>query len=128
MKTKLLILVSVLSLCLFASVHSYAQLTEDNLDYQSQMDGEFGPTSLDPVFLTGKVNHITQTVSGTFHFNLGIVTFWVIDEAGQLCVSEEVNAVKNGTYEINLSQQKTGKYTIICFIPGETKQVAYFKL
>lgn len=128
MKTKLLILVSVLSMCLFISVDSFAQLTEDNLDYQSQMDGEFGPTSLDPVFLTGKVNHATQTISGTFNFNLGIVTFWVVDEAGQLCVTEEINAVENGSYEIKLNSLKTGKYSIICFIPGETKQVAYFEL
>lgn len=107
---------------------SFAQLTEENLDLQSQWDAEFGPVSLEPEYLTATLSHVNKTISGTFAFNYGNVTFWIINEAGELCLSEEVSASANGTYLLELNPLKPGKYRLQCFLPGDPMQFAYFEL
>ncbi|MDE5639113.1 MAG: hypothetical protein K2I47_04880, partial [Odoribacter sp.] len=98
MKTKLFMWMCVLGACFLFPKISFAQLTEENLDLQSQWDAEFGPVSLEPEYLTATLSHVNKTISGTFTFNYGNVTFWIINEAGELCLSEEVSASANGTY------------------------------
>lgn len=128
MRTKLFMLVCVLSTCLLLSKTSSAQLTEENIRFQSQWDAEFGPVSLEPEYLTATLSHINKTISGTFAFNYGIVTFWIINEAGELCLNEEFNAPANGNYLLDLSKLKAGKYRLQCYLPGEPMQSAYFEL
>lgn len=128
MKTKLLMLVCVLGICMCLSKNSSAQLTEDNIRIQSQWDVEFGPVSLEPEYLTATLSYVNKTISGTFAFNYGVVTFWIVNEAGELCLSEEVNAVANGTYQLNLNKLASGKYRFQCFLPGDPMQVGYFEL
>lgn len=128
MRTKLLMLVCVLGMCFILPETSSAQLTEENLDLQSHWDVEFGPVSLEPVYLTATLSHVDKTISGTFTFNYGVVTFRIVNEAGELCLSEEVNAVTNGTYQLNLNKLEAGKYLFQCFLPGDPMQFGYFEL
>lgn len=121
-------LVCAFTMCLISSMTSLAQLTEENIRLQSQWDAEFGPVSLEPEYLTATLSHVNKTISGTFAFNYGNVTFWIINEAGELCLSEEVAASANGTYLLDLSPLKAGKYRLQCFLPGDPMQFAYFEL
>ncbi|WP_251621996.1 hypothetical protein [Odoribacter lunatus] len=128
MKTKLFMMVCLLGISLFFPKTSHAQLTEENLELQSNWDAEFGPVSLQPEYLTATLSHVNRTITGTFAFNYGYVTFWIVSEKGELCLSEEVNAVANGSYYLDLSKLKAGKYRLQCYLPGEPTQVANFEL
>lgn len=128
MRTKLSMLVCVLGMCLLFAKTSSAQLTEENIRFQSQWDAEFTPVSLEPEYLTASLSHVNKTISGKFAFNYGIVTFWIINEAGELCLSEEVSAIANGNYLLDLSKLEAGKYRLQCYLPGEPMQFAYFEL
>ena len=128
MRTKLFMLVCVLGMCFLSSKTSSAQLTEENIRFQSQWDAEFTPVSLEPEYLTATLSYVNKTISGTFAFNYGHVTFWIINEAGELCLSEEISAYANGNYLLDLKLLKAGKYRLQCFLPGDPMQVAYFEL
>lgn len=118
----------VLGACFLFPKISFAQLTEENIELHSQWDDDIGPVSLEPEYLTATLSHVNKTISGTFAFNYGNVTFWIINEAGELCLSEEVSASANGTYLLDLSPLKPGKYRLQCFLPGDPMQFAYFEL
>ena len=121
-------LVCVLGTFLLLSKTSSAQLTEEDIRFQSQWDVEFGPVSLEPDYLTATLSHVNKTISGTFAFNYGVATFWIINESGELCLSEEFNAPANGNYLLDLSKLKAGKYRLQCYLPGNPMQAGYFEL
>lgn len=118
----------VLGACFLFPKISFAQLTEENIELHSQWDDDIGPVSLEPEYLTATLSHVNKTISGTFAFNYGNVTFWIINEAGELCLSKEVAASANGTYLLDLSPLKAGKYRLQCFLSGDPMQFAYFEL
>ncbi len=126
MRTKFLMLFVILSA--FFTLPSFGQITEENLDFQSRNDAEIGPVSLGPVYVSGVLSHVNKTIDVTFEFDLGYVTFWITDEKGQLWMSEEVNATKNGYHTFNINQLPNGQYNIICFIPNGPALQAKFKL
>lgn len=128
MKAKLLMVLCIVGIFSFMSQSVSAQLTEENLDIQSHWDVEFGPVSLEPDYLTATLSHADKTISGMFTANYGKVVFQIVNKSGEVCLQEEVSAVYNGTYRLNLTGLNAGDYRLKCYIPGAPLQIADFKL
>lgn len=128
MKAKLLMVLCIVGIFSFMSQSVSAQLTEENLDIQSHWDVEFGPVSLEPDYLTATLSHADKTISGMFTANYGKVVFQIVNKSGEVCLQEEVSAVYNGTYRLNLIGLNAGDYRLKCYIPGVPLQIADFKL
>lgn len=127
MKIKLIIL--MLGLFFVAPVVTYAQYTDEDLEYQggNSDDEEFGPVSLDPEVVSGSVSYIDGKITNTFLCDLGIVNVWIVDTKGQLYISEEVNTTKEAVQEIDIKALPAQKYKIICFTP-EGQYYAIFEI
>ena len=108
---------------------SYAQYTDDDLDYQggNSENSEWGPISLDPILVEGVISYTNETITNTFLFDLGVVKMWIVDEEGQLYISEEVNTKEQKTVTIDIKSLPAKKYKIICFTP-EGQQIAKFEI
>lgn len=128
MKTKLFMLLCVLSIFIFSPTITNAQLTEENLEILSHWDDDIGPVSLEPDYLTATLSHADKTISGMFTANYGKVVFQIVNKSGEVCLQEEVSAVYNGTYRLNLTGLNAGDYHLKCYIPGAPLQIADFKL
>lgn len=115
MKIKLIIL--MLGLFLIAPAITFAQYTDEDLEYQggNSDDGEFGPVSLDPEVISGSISYTNEKITNTFLCDLGIITVWIVDEKGQLYISEEVNTTQQAVQEIDIKALPEQKYKIICF-------------
>lgn len=124
MKTKLLMFMMAIGMMLAAPTISYAQITDDDLDYQggTSGNGEYGPVSLEPEIVEGVLSHINKTITNYFVEDCGVVTIWIVDEKGNLYISEEVNTSEETTLVIDIKSLPAQKYTIICFTPfGQQK-------
>lgn len=126
-KIKLIIL--ILGLFLVAPVVTYAQYTDEDLEYQggNSDDEEFGPVSLDPEVVSGSLSQIDGKIKNTFLCDLGTITVWIVDEKGQLYISEEVNTTEQAIQEIDIKALPAQKYKIICFTP-EGRYYAKFEI
>lgn len=134
MKTKMCMLLLVLGLGFMIPVQTYssetnvyAQITDDDLDYQNSNMGEIGPVSLDPEFLKGVISYDDKTITNTFFFDFGTVTVWISDANGNLIISEEVNTSVDANSTIDIKDLRAGSYKIIVFLP-EGQQVANFNV
>lgn len=126
-KIKLIIL--MLGLLLVAPAVTYAQYTDEDLEYQggNSDDEEFGPVSLDPEVVSGSFSQIDGKIKNTFLCDLGTITVWIVDEKGQLYISEEVNTTEQVIQEIDIKALPAQKYKIICFTP-EGRYYAKFEI
>lgn len=129
MKTKFLMFMMAIGMLLASPAISYAQITDDDLEYQGGNPGneEFGPVSLEPVIIKGVVSHDDKTITNTFLEDLGVVTIWITDEKGTLYISQEVNTTEEETVTIDIKSLPAQKYIIICFTP-EGQQKAKFEI
>ena len=124
MKTKLLMFMMAIGMMLAAPTITYAQITDDDLDYQGSTTGneDYGPVSLDPVIVEGVLSHINKTITNYFVEDCGVVTIWIADEKGNLYISKEVNTTEQAEVVIDVRSLPAQKYTIICFTPfGQQK-------
>lgn len=130
MRTKFLMFFMAIGMLLAIPSLSYAQgYTDEELDFQGGdvTDTGFGPVSLDPVYIEGVVSNTEQTITLDYLYDLGVITIWIVDEKGQLYISEEVDTRNESTTQIDIKALPAQKYTIICFNP-KGKQTASFEL
>lgn len=129
MKAKFLMFMMVVGMLMVMPSISYAQYTEEELEYQGGDTGndDYGPVSLEPEVVSGVFSNANQTITNTFHGDYGVVTIWIVDAAGNLYISEEVNTNTTKTKTISLKSLPAQKYTIICFTP-EGQKTAKFEL
>lgn len=115
MKFKLIIL--LLGLFFTTPIVTYAQYTDEDLEYQggNSDDEEFGPVSLIPEVVNGLISYTHGKITNTFLCDLGTVTVWIVNEKGQLYISEEINTTENKIQEIDIKALPAQKYRIICF-------------
>lgn len=127
MRIKLLML--VMGLFLMTPIISYAQYTDDDLDYQggNTDNGDWGPVSLEPELIEGVISYTQQIITNTYNEDLGLITVWVVDEQGKLYISEEVNTTKEKVQKIDIKSLPEQKYKIICFTP-EGEYTATFEI
>lgn len=123
MKTKFFMFLMAFGLMLIAPAISYAQATDDNLDFLGDDSGrgEFGPVSLySPVH--GDLSRQNDNITLNFVCDMGMMTVWIVDENGNMCMQTTVNTSKGIADPIDLKALAAGKYIIICFTPeGEYK-------
>lgn len=118
MKTKFLMFVMAIGMLLAAPSLSYAQLTDDDLDFLGNDGGgsEFGPVSLySPI--QGTLSHQNETITLNFDYDMGIVTVWIVDENNNICMTQEVNSANATKTPIDIKVLSDKKYSIICFTP-----------
>lgn len=130
MKAKVFTFFMVIGLFLAIPAISNAQgYTDEELDFQGSdvTNDDFGPVSVDPIYITGNVSLEKQTITLDYRANLGMVTIWIVDENGVLYFSEEVNTVAEKTTKIDIKALPSKKYTILCFNP-KGQQKANFDL
>lgn len=106
-----------------------AQLTDEDLDYGGSNSGnsEWGPVSLEPELVKGTISYVNEIITTTFLTDLKVVTIWIVDEKGNLYISEEVNTTTNKTVTIDIKSLPAKKYKIICFT-CEGQQIAKFEI
>lgn len=129
MKIKLLMFLVTMGLFLVTPTISYAQFTDDDFDIQGGNgdNGDFGPVSLEAELLKGSISYINKTITTTFLVDLGAVTIWIVDEKGQLYISEEVDSKKGQTVKTDVQSLPAQKYKIIYFT-SEGQQFAKFEI
>lgn len=128
MKTKFFMFLMALGLMLAAPALSYAQATDEDLDFMGGDTGrdEFGPVSLySPVH--GNLSQQNENITLNFAYDMGMMTVWIVDENGNMCIQATVNTSKGTADPIDLKALAAGKYTIICFTP-EGQYKADFEL
>lgn len=125
MKSKKLTLLLVLGIFLCMPAISFAKYTNEDLDYQGTDNGELGPVSIVPTLMMGTLSHTKNTIENTFMFDLGVVTIWVVDEAGTLYFSQEVNTTFQKRVTIDLSKLEPRRYEIICFNSWENQSAKF---
>ena len=128
MKTKFFMFLMAFGLMLAAPALTYAQYTDDNLDFLGGDAGgsEFGPVSLySPVH--GNLSHQNDNITLNFAYDMGMMTVWIVDENENMCMQAVVNTSKGIADPIDLKALAAGKYTIICFTP-EGQYKADFEL
>lgn len=104
-------------------------ITDEELDYQSRRDGEIArPRSIEVPLLKGVISYTNQVITNTFFFNLGEVTFQIIDAGGNAVLTRQAFAVSGGKVTLDLSGLAPGKYDVVCYIIDEAPQVASFIL
>lgn len=130
MKTKLFLFLIAIGLFLTIPVISNGQgYTDEELDFQGSdvTNDDFGPVSLDPVYIEGNLSFEKQSITLNYRADLGVLTIWIVDENGLLYFSEEVNTLEEKTTTIDIKALPAQKYTIICFNP-KGQQKADFEL
>lgn len=130
MKAKLFMFLMTIGLFLSAPAFTYAQgYTDEEIEFEGcdVTNSDFGPVSLNPELLRGTVSQLNQTISLNFLEDLGQVTVWIVDEAGQLYVSKEINTTKDKKITIDIQALPKQKYTIICY-NGIENQEGKFEL
>lgn len=129
MKTKFFLLLMTIGMLLAVPVVSYGQYTDEDLDYEggNSGNGEWGPVSLEPELIKGIISYNNQTITNTFLFDLGVVTIWIVDEKGNLYISEEVNTTEEKSIVIDIKALPAQKYKMICFTK-EGQQTARFEV
>lgn len=111
------------------SAPSGSGVTDEDLEYIGQNDGDFArPRSIQIPLLKGVISYTNGTIVNTFYFDLGPVTFQVIDEAGEAVLTQTANAVSGGKVTVDIKDLPEGNYVIVCYIPNEASQVASFLL
>lgn len=118
MKSKFLMFMMAIGMLLVMPNLSYAQgLTDEDIDFEGGDAGnsDFGPVSLAPILIKGVVSHMNQTIKLNFLSDLKVVTIWIIDEKGNLYLSEEINTSFETSKTIDIKALPAQKYTIICF-------------
>lgn len=128
MKTKFFSTLITLMMCVLTPVISANYYTDKDIEYQAGEDGNYiYPTSLKPALLKGTLSYNNRTIVNTFYFNLGFVTFQIVNENEQVVIAEQTMAVAGGSHTLSLEGLEAGKYKICCLIPGERPQVAEFE-
>lgn len=109
--------------------HAQGGYTDEDIDFEGSdaSNTGFGPTSLEPEIIHATISHINKTITLSFLEDLGTVTIWIVDEKGNLYISEEVDTVAEATKAIDMKSLQAQKYTIICFTP-EGQQKGKFEL
>lgn len=118
MKAKLFMFLMAIGLFLAMPTFTYAQgYTDEDIEMEGSDVGnsDFGPVSYHPDLLEAVVSHINQTINLNFLEDLGTVTIWIVDEAGQLYISEEINTTKDNKVTIDIKALPGQKYTLICY-------------
>lgn len=118
MKAKLFMFLMAIGLFLATPASTYAQgYTDDEIEMEGcdTSNSDFGPVSYHPDLLEAVVSHINQTINLNFLEDLGTVTIWIVDEAGQLYISEEINTTKDNKVTIDIKALPGQKYTLICY-------------
>lgn len=118
MKAKLFMFLMAASLCFIMPAFTYAQgYTDEEIEMEGSdsSNSDFGPVSYHPDLLKAVVSHVNQTITLDFLEDLGTVTIWLTDEAGQLYLSEEINTAKDKKVTIDIQALPEQQYTIICF-------------
>lgn len=120
MKAKLFMFLMAVSLCLILPTLTYAQgYTDEEIEMEGSDIGnnedDFGPVSYIPELLKAVVSHQNQTITLDFLEDLGTVTIWITDEAGQLYLSQEIDTTKDKKVTIDIKALPEQKYNIICF-------------
>lgn len=129
MKAKFLMFMMFIGMLLAMPTIVNAQYTDDDLDFQggNSDNGEWGPVSLEPELVKGTISYANETITTTFLTDLKVVTIWIVDEKGNLYVSEEVNTTTNKAVTIDIKSLPAQKYKIICFT-SEGQQTARFEI
>lgn len=130
MKVNFLMFMMIIGMMLSLPTSSYAQITDDDLEYQGGNTGnedDWGPVSLDPTIITGVLSHVNKTLTNTFLVDLGAVTIWIVDKEGNLYSSVEVNTTTQKSVTIDLKSLPAQEYKVICFT-REGQQWTTFKL
>lgn len=129
MKTKFFSALVILMMCILTPLISANYYTDKDIEYQAGEDGNYiYPTSIEPVWLKGCLSYTNRTIVNTFYFDLGQVTFQVVNANEQVVIAEQATAVAGGNHTVSLDGLEAGKYKICCLIPGEKPQVAEFEL
>lgn len=129
MKIKILMLLMSLGMLLAAPTFTYAQLTDDDIDFQASDPGDdtYGPVSLDPTLIEGTLSHVNRTIQLEFLYDLGVVTVNIIGENGVQYISEEINTSQETITTIDVKLLPPGKYFILCYT-NEGLQRASFEI
>lgn len=129
MKAKFLSVLVILIGFTILPVLSATYYTDEQIEYLASDDGNYiHPSSIDPIFLKGTLSLNSKTITNTFFFDLGSVTFQILDENDRVVLTERTTAVAGGSYTISIEGWAAGKYKICCFIPNERTQVGNFQI